>query len=144
MRKKHFFIAGIVLLSLVILGGLYGWYLFQKPHVGVGGIKAVAHVEARGLFDGFQKDETASDKEFMGQVLEVRGKVSDVARTDSTLSVELEGESGAGGINCSMAPGENGKMPVPEKGTVITIKGRCTGFLMDVNMVDCVIEQMEK
>jgi hypothetical protein len=145
MRKKNFFIAGIVVLSLGVISAGYGWYLFHKPHAGVSGVTAVARLAAADLYNGFQQNETTADKQYLGQVLEVEGKVSDVAKTDSTLSIELEGGPGAGGgINCGMAAADGGKMPLPAKGAVITVKGRCTGFLMDVNMVDCVIEQIKQ
>lgn len=39
-----------------------------------------------------------------------------------------------GGINCAM---HNMATP-PDKGDRVTIKGRCTGYLMDVNLVDAV------
>jgi len=142
MRKKDIFIAGI---TLLLLGMGYGWYWYHKPHTGVEGVKAMAHLDAVTLYGGFQKDETKADQQFVGQVLSVEGKVSQVSRTDSSMSLLLDcGNGSPGGINCSMARGESNKMPEPEKGAKITIKGRCTGFLMDVNMVDCVIEQIER
>ena len=145
MRKKYFFIAGIVVIFLGIIGGGYGWYLFHKPHAGVSGVTAVARMGAADLYNGFQQNETGADKQYLGQVLEVEGRVSDVARTDSTCSVELEGGTGAaGGINCSIAADAESKMPLPPKGAVVTIKGRCTGFLMDVNLVDCVIQNIKQ
>jgi hypothetical protein len=145
MRKKYFFIAGIIVLFLLAIGAGYGWYLFHKPHAGVSGITAVAHIKSAGLYDRFQKNEGTADSQYLGQVLEVEGPVSDVEKTDSTLSIILECGAGAGGgINCSMAGGPAGKIPLPAKGAILTVKGRCTGFLMDVNMVDCVIQNIKQ
>lgn len=154
MRKKSFFIAGMIVLSLGLIGMGYGWYLFHKPHAGVTGVAAAARLSSVDLYNKFEQNETSADKLYVGQVLEVEGKVSDVEKTDSTLSLVLEGGAG-GGVNCSVAGAPGGKTgtggngsdsqpPVPAKGAVVTVKGRCTGFLMDVNMVDCVIEQIKQ
>jgi hypothetical protein len=137
MRKKYFLVAGAVLLCLLLIGAGWGWHLYNKPHAGVDGVTAIAQMTADSLFNRFQTDEAGSNKAFLGQVLEVKGKIGDVQKTDSTLNVELEGSSGLGGINCSMAMGQKN---VLQKGQAITLKGRCTGFLMDVNLVDCVTE----
>lgn len=144
MRKKHFLIAGAVVLCLVIIGALWGLYLFNKPHEGVEGIRPLAKLEAAELFGAFQADEAGANKRYLGQVLEVRGRVTAVTNADSALDVQLEGGSGVGGINCSMAPGEKGKSSFPAKGAMVTVKGRCTGYLMDVNLVDCIVEQIER
>ena len=145
MRKKHFFVAGIVVFVLILAGGGYAWYLFHKPHTGVGGISAVAHLGSSDLYNGFQQNETAANKRYLGQVVEVEGTVADVQKTDSTLNIQLDCGSGAtGGVSCSVAQAAENKMPVPVKGAVVTVKGRCTGFLMDVNLVDCEIQNIKQ
>ena len=47
-------------------------------------------------------------------------------------------DPGGGGINCQLFAGTKVD-PEPRSGDAVTVKGRCTGFLMDVNLADCVL-----
>jgi hypothetical protein len=138
MRKKYILIAGVIVLALLGLGAGYGWYLYNKPHMGVSGVSATAKLDADTLFSAFQGDETRANGLYLGKVLEVRGKFV----SSTTSSLQLDGGSPAGGISCSLAPGQ--KLDSAKGPAYVTVKGRCTGYLMDVNLVDCIIEQIEQ
>lgn len=139
MRKKYFLIAGVIVLILLGLGAGWGWYLYNKPHAGVGGVAATAKLEAGKLFGAFQTDETRANGQYLGKVVEVRGRVA--STTPQSLQLDCGGGA-AGGINCSLAPGQT--VPKTDTTAYVTVKGRCTGYLMDVNLVDCIIEQIEQ
>jgi len=66
--------------------------------------------------------------------------VYDVQLSDTAMNILLKDEQSMGGVNCNMFmhPNQN-KHPIA-KGSSIIIKGKCVGYLMDVNLVDCVIE----
>jgi hypothetical protein len=136
MRKKYFFGIGIALLCLAILG----IYSIFKPHQNVEGESPVASFSARDLYSEFQHDEAAADKKWVGKVLEVKGVISSVSEAGKYESVNLAAASD-GGINCSFLKKDMDSDTGFNKGDSITIKGKCTGFLMDVNMVDCVIKK---
>jgi hypothetical protein len=61
---------------------------------------------------------------------------SDVQLMDSTVNIFLAVGNDMGGINCSF---KNNDVPSSVKGQEIKVKGRCTGFLIDVNLVDVVL-----
>jgi tRNA_anti-like len=136
MRKKYFFGIGIVLLCLAILG----IYSIFKPHQNVEGESPAASFSARDLFNEFQHDEAAADKKWVGKVLEVKGVISSVSEAGKYESVNLAAMND-GGINCSFLKKDMDSNTGFHKGDSITIKGKCTGFLMDVNLVDCVIKK---
>ncbi|HTJ13218.1 MAG TPA: hypothetical protein VL547_14380 [Dinghuibacter sp.] len=139
MRKKYILIAGIVVLVLVAAGAGWGWYLYNKPHQGVNSETASARLEAKNLYAAFQTDENKANGQYLGKVVEVKGKIS--AKTSGSLQLSC-GDAATGGINCSLAPGQT--LPGTDSSAIVTIKGRCTGYLMDVNLVDCIIEQIEQ
>lgn len=135
MRKKYFFIAGIVLLCLA------GWllYKYQLPRTNIANKTADVTIVAMDIYSQYQKDEPSSNKKFLDKIIEVKGEVADVQQTDTTMSVQLKGGE-MGGINCSVNMAHK-RMTLPIKGSTITIKGLCTGYIMDVNLVDCVLEK---
>lgn len=136
MKKRFFFIGGILLLILI------GWsiYLYNKPHSNTAGLEADFRISAADLYAAFQKDEAASNKKFMGKVIEVNGPVAEIDTGSGNTNI-LISASATGGINCSFSNAGFVEAESPKKGNIITIKGRCTGFLMDVNLVDCVLKE---
>ena len=136
MRKKYFFIAGILLLCLAG----WGFYLYHQPHTGVAGIKPVAVLTATELYNNFQQDETKANGLYLDKVVLVKGVVGEIAQTDSTLTIQLQSGDITGGINCSLVVQENSKKLLPVRGSTVAVKGKCTGYLVDVNLVDGVLE----
>jgi len=138
MKKKLFAFGGILLLC----GIGYGLYLYNKPHSGVENIAPVVTIAAPALYEQYSANEKDGDKKFLDKVVEINGIVSDVQKTDTTINILLKG-NGIGGINCSLSIKDN-KTALPSVGATVILKGRCTGFLMDVELVDCIIENKNK
>ena len=136
MRKIYFFGIGILLICLA------GWalHVIYKPHLNSAEDPVFDRLDATALFSAFQESETRATKKWVGRVIEISGTISMVEGAGKYLSITLAG-NGAGGVNCSLLRQD---LPAGRKfniGERIIIKGRCTGFLMDVNLVDCIIIQ---
>ena len=133
MPKKWIFLTGL-LLCLIAAAGLY--YSYTKPRAGVENKEVAYQLEAQKLYEDFAKDETTANTKYNGKVVAVTGKITDIQKEGNALLIILEGAEG-GGISCSF------RSPVPQNiptvHSIITVKGRCTGFLMDVNLVDAVL-----
>ncbi len=134
MRKIIFFGTGLLLLCLA------GWgiYKIKKTHRNVADEQAVASLPASELYHYFIVSEDSANQKWAGKVLEISGTISSVSETGNYFSISLKAGQD-GGINCNVLKKDLGSAALPASGKVITIKGKCTGFLMDVNMVDCVI-----
>jgi hypothetical protein len=136
MRKRYFFVIGILLLFIAA----WGIYKVTLPHRNAAGEQAEATLSAENLYNEFQISENVANKKWVGKVVEVSGSISSVIESGNYISIDLRASSN-GGVNCSLLkkdldPGDKFK-----PGDSITIKGKCTGFLMDVNLVDCVIKK---
>jgi len=134
MRKKYFFGIGILLICLA------GWgiYTVYKPHQNVEGENAVATLTAASLYNEFSKDEPQANQKWLGKVLEVKGTISSVTEAGNYISLNLAATAD-GGVNCSVLKKDLPADYKLNKGDSISVKGKCTGFLMDVNLVDCII-----
>ena len=136
MKKKYFLVAGII---WIVLAG-FGLYFYNKPHTSAASMSADIRIDAGDLYDQYQKDEAAGNKKFLDKIVEVKGRVADTHQEGNATNIQLESGNPAGGINCSIYNGGD-KIQLPAKGSTVTVKGKCSGFLVDVNLVDCVIEQ---
>jgi hypothetical protein len=134
-RKSILFFAG-AFLCLVLMA--WGYYLYEKPRQTAASARTEKTIAAKELYEAFSKNEKAADKLYSNKVLEVKGTVLQVQQTGGSFSVLLfAGNSEGSGVNCSIAAGQAGNIPVA--GQSVKVKGICTGFLMDVNVVDATL-----
>lgn len=136
--KKYYIAAGICMMLSVGFG--FAFYLYNKPHRDTSAIKAEFSFDARDLYTEYRRNETAADKKLVDKVIEVRGTVSDMRQNDSTADIQLNTGDPQATISCSFLLAGQKKISLPLKGGLVKIKGKCTGFLEDVNLVDCVVE----
>jgi len=140
LKKRTFFWAGILL--CLAIGIFWGIHLYQKPHRSAADETIAFTIEADSLVKNYQQDEQASNKKYLGKVIEVTGKLAEVQHTAQSEIWILSAPSGnGGGVNCQLFPGEKISDPHPQPGDKVSLKGRCTGFLMDVNLADCVLQK---
>lgn len=137
MRKK--IILSVV--AIIILTVSWGIYNFRKPHTNVAALKAEKSLTAEELYTQFEQNENSANKIFVDKILEVKGNVIAIEHTDSTANIQLESGEQMGNINCGFVLSKDESIKLPSKKDQIVIKGRCTGYLVDVNLVDCVIEK---
>jgi hypothetical protein len=134
LKKRVFFGWGILLCLLIILA--WGYHLYTKPHQSAASEDSAFSIDADSLFVQYQRDEHGADAKYLGKVVEVKGKIAEIQHNGQSEIWILAGQPGSGGINCQMFAGD--KDMHHQSGDLVTVKGRCTGFLMDVNLADCV------
>lgn len=126
----------LAILALALLGGGYGYYLFNKKTPGLEDAKADFMVNANELFDAFDSNEQEAQSTYGSKIVEVTGEVLEVKQSDTQTTIILKAENALiGGINCSF----NKIIEGPSIGEEITIRGLCQGFLMDVILNNCTI-----
>jgi len=123
----------------LLIAVAWGVYEYSRPHASAQDKKTEFIITSDSLYAAFTADETGADKKFMNKVLEVKGVVQDITISDRKPVVFLRTE-GAGVINCLMAMDSATVYSALKKNVTAIIKGKCSGFLMDVNLVDCVLK----
>jgi len=134
-RKRTILWIGIPFLILLIAA--WAWHLYDKPHQSAAGQSADVSINADTLYHQYQADEHSADQKYMGKVISVTGRLTEVQHNGNSTIWILSTQPGGGGINCQLFMGTKVD-PEPKTGDAVTLKGRCTGFLMDVNLADCV------
>jgi DNA/RNA endonuclease YhcR with UshA esterase domain len=137
MRKKTIFFVGII---LCLLAAGIAYYLYQKPRTSLANVSADYALQASDLFNQFQQNEAGANKEYLNKIISVKGAVQSVQQSGGNTVIVLDAGPTTGGINCSMVKASSDATSF-KAGDSIQIKGRCTGFLMDVNITDAVIEK---
>jgi hypothetical protein len=139
MRKKRTILwGGIVLLTLI--AAAWAYHLYVKPHESAADETTDFTISADSLYQQYRNDEHSADQKYLGKVVEVSGKLAEIQHSGNSEIWILSPQPGGGGINCQLFAGTKVD-PEPKSGDVVTVKGRCTGFLMDVNLADCVLSK---
>jgi len=131
--KKLAFIASILILSAAI----YGYYLYNKPVASVSNQTAALTLNAKELLAAFETDEEAANSAYLDKLILVKGKVSKIAEGEKNHSIYLETSNMMSSIICELESGVNHNL---KPGDNTSIKGICSGYLMDVVLVRSVIE----
>ncbi len=130
----------IIIVLVIIAGGIAtGAYLFNKPRQSVMDVDPAYRLSASTLVSEFEQDEAKSNEKYLGKVIEVSG-IIDASNIDEKgiLNVTLRGGD-LGGVGCQFESSKKSQTNKLTTGQSVMIKGICTGILIDVVLVDCVI-----
>lgn len=135
MMKKALLIIG--LLGLLALA--YGLYEYQRPVGSLTNEVANFSLPASTFFQEFEADENAANAKYLDKIIRVTGQVKGTDFEGDSPNIVLETGDEMFGVVCQLDPTK--ALPTQlAVGTTVNIKGNCTGKLMDVVLVNCIIE----
>lgn len=128
-----------VVAGILVLGALIGYSIYNKPHKDIKRADPDFTMSSADLFAQFEADEAAANQQFLDKIIQVSGKVVEVSSDEEgTTTVTLDGGGMMFGVICKLDPlSQHGRNDF-ETGAAVTLKGICTGMLMDVVLVRCV------
>ena len=91
------------------------------------------------LLEAFEGDEYLANKKYLDKIIEVKGNISKI---EDHKSIYIDTENPLSSIIFEMEEGQD--ITSLKVGDVITIKGLCTGYLMDVVMVRSILIDQSK
>jgi hypothetical protein len=128
----------LLIIALLVLAGLgYGIYLYtlKAPVVAEG--ETDFRMSTDELVTLYEQNEDSANRKLLNQVIEVRGAVATVAQDSSGTSIQLSSSNPVAGVNCRFDASINEKLRRVKAGDTIHVKGKCTGYLIDVNLTNC-------
>lgn len=137
MLIKKLLIIGLI---SAVIGGAVGIYLWNKPVKDIQNAKADYSLTAQELFNAYQSNEAMADSIYRRAVIEVTGSVIEVKEEQKEIdgeqrtitNVVLDGGDMMFGVICQMADPDIERLRSLAAGDEVTIKGECSGMLMDV------------
>jgi pectate lyase len=136
MKKKIL----LGLLILVALAAGTGFYLYNKPAEKTVSDDAAYTVEAPALFSEYESNEMQANTKYLNKVVEVKGKIASVSPKDAQgVTIALDANNEMFGVSCQVSETEG--LATLKEGDMVTVKGLCTGLLMDVVLVKCSVEK---
>jgi len=133
MKKKL-----LILISLIIVSGaFYAYSEFNRAKQNLTEVKAKYTSTASDLVASFSNDEAGATKKYSDEVIEVSGVIAMIDNQGDTLFTIYLQSNDLASVACELE--KNQSVDNLEVGQNVTIKGICTGYLMDVVLVQSVL-----
>jgi len=139
LRKYRFFV--LFVLGVAVIAGIYGYREYNRKLPDTHRLKSAFHLRSTDLIRKFETDESQATAQYSDKVISVQGVIGSVRSTDSSGTIFLNDGSSMTSVMCQFDRKNFHEILALQKGKPITIKGICSGYLMDVIMVRCVLEQ---
>ena len=136
--NPFFKISLLIVFVLAQAGVLTGIYMYNRQHTDLQGSEPDFIVTAADLLKEFEGDESAANARYLNKVIEVSGTVGTVRTGDGNIpSITLETGNPMSSVICTFSPAT--KSTDFKQGKEITVRGECSGFLMDVLLNNCIV-----
>jgi hypothetical protein len=113
-------------------------YMFNLKHTDMAKARPDFIISASALQNEFDLDESAASKKYINKILEVTGTISSVEpSSNDVFNITLSTGNELSSVICTFP-----SIIDPSKykaGNEITLRGECSGFLMDVLLNNCAV-----
>lgn len=131
-QKKIIFYAAIFILLIAVLGGFYIYKEYNRPNKNLTFVQPDFSVTGINLLQEFLESDSIASHKYLGKVLEVKGIVKSISSDENNFySITIGDTTSLSSIRCRLDSTENEKIKTFKRAAVISMKGVCTGFLID-------------
>lgn len=125
----------ISILILACIGAFIGYKVYNKPHIDVAETSADINITANTILEEFSNNETLANSKYLDKIIAVNGEIAAVKIEKEKGIITLKTNDDFGSILCHLSTEATKGLSSLNVGQTITVKGICTGFLMDVILV---------
>ena len=134
---KTYVKVALFFVSFIALAGiLAALYMFNLKHTDMAKAKPDYIISATQLQKEFEDNETAASTKFINKIIEVTGIIASVKPAENnSVNVTLVSGSDLSAVICTFsAIADPSRL---QTGSEITLRGECSGYLMDVLLNNC-------
>ena len=136
-KRKYLF---LVLILIVFVAMIYAFYEYNRKPADLSSIRSFAVVDADSLVGLYESDEGKANAVYLGKPIDVSGTISEINnQQDSSVNVMLGNKDPLHRVSCLLDVKHVDAIKQFKTGDRITVRGICTGYLMDVELNRCVI-----
>lgn len=126
------------LLLLMIAGAFYAYKEYNRKATILNDTKPAFIVTAPELLTDYENDEAAANKKYLGKIVQVSGYINTISNSgDTVLNISIG--DGLHKLSCKMHKSQAAIINQYKPAQLVKIKGVYTGYLMDVEINNCVI-----
>lgn len=142
LSKKNIAIAAGI--GILVLAGYFYKEYYRRP-ADITSIQPAEKVNAASIVSLYQNDEAKANQQYLNKMVQVQGAITEIINQQDTLiNVFIGDTNSVHNVSCLLDKRHFNAIKKYTAGQQITIKGICTGFLLDVELNRCVIVQDNK
>jgi hypothetical protein len=128
-KRKYIWPLGVMVVGLGIWQGLKE---YNRKNPDLADVKADIKIAAVDLIREYEVNDSASNRKFLGKILEIKGQVKEVRTDEKGFYTIVLGDTGSmSSVRCAMDTVHQQDAAKLSIGTSTTVKGACTGFNKD-------------
>jgi hypothetical protein len=139
-RAKKYRVFLVAAFSMTLIVGLYGYREYNRSLPDTHGLEPAFRLEASSFIKQFETDESTANAKYADKTISVHGVAHTIQTTDTTATIFVNDGYSNTSVICQFGRENNEEIRDLKKGELVTIKGICSGYLMDVVMVRCVLD----
>jgi hypothetical protein len=125
--------------------GIYAYIQYNRTAESLAHAKPQVVTTSTSMVAMYDSNEVKADSFFLGKIIEVSGIVSAVNNMQDTMMNVLLGDSNdIHQVSCLFGKSELNNLKNIAVGNDVSIKGICTGFLLDVEFNRCVLVERKR
>lgn len=133
MKRKN--ILKFIVLPLLLILAAVAFYIYKeynRTHKDTAKLKPDYTLEATQLMKEFKEDEKASGTKYWDKIVKVNGFVKEVLKDDKGFYTVVLGDTASmSSVRCSIDSVHSSEATKVQQGSIIAIKGICSGFNAD-------------
>ena len=137
---KKYKISLLVILVVISVAAIYGYSEYNRGMLDTHQLKPLFKINAEELLKQFEANESEATGRYTDKTIRVSGIVNYTNITDTSASIYLNDASSVSSVICVFQKNSYNECKKLKAGDSATIKGICSGYLMDVIMVRCVLD----
>lgn len=137
-KYKFFLIVAFIVVSII---AMYGYREYNRKFPDTHSLQPTFQLKALELVNQYETDEQKANAKYADKAISVRGTVKTIQTTDSSATVFLNDGSTTASVICQFERNNKGEVKNLRRGDDAIIKGICSGYLMDVVIIRCVLDQ---
>lgn len=141
--KPYIKVALFVVAFIALSGILAALYYYNLKHTDMSKARPDFIISSTMLQKAFEDNETSASQKYINKIVEVTGIIASVKPGENNiLSISLVTGSDLSSVICTFTSIGNPSEYVA--GEEITLRGECSGFLMDVLLNNCAVIEKTK
>ena len=125
---------------VILIVAVYAYYQYQRRPADVTGIEPVVKVNATAIVEQYGDNEAKANTQYLGKIIQVSGLITELTNQQDTSANVVVGDANSlHKVSCLLDKRHISDIKNYSVGQPVTIKGICTGYLMDIELNRCVI-----
>jgi hypothetical protein len=134
-------LAVVLFIAIAGIGGAL--YLYNLKPKDLKSVNPDYTLTSTALQKAFEENETSATAKYVNKIIEVSGEIISIKEGEQRfVNVSLKTGNDLSAVLCTFPHGND--LIDLKSGTSVTVRGSCSGFLMDVLLKNCVLVESKK